>query len=100
MEIATFIAYLGFVILGIPAHFLLKARSWTAFWIWPILGFIIGGIMWYVFEVLFALSLGYDVSGIRRTITDPSISKGVLWPGGPSGLVVGAIFWLICLGNI
>ena len=95
IEICTVVAYVGVLIFGVPAYLFLRALRWTAFWIWPILGFIFGGVMWYVFAVLFALSLGEGVSGIRLVFTDANLLRGFLWPGGFSGLIVGTIIWLI-----
>lgn len=88
-------AYGGMLILGIPVYLFLRSHHRTAFWIAPIVGLVIGAITWLVFSVLFALSLGEGISGMRLALTDPNISKGIAWPGGVLGAVVGALFWLI-----
>src|SRR2546426_9507088 len=43
------LAYAGTAIFGVPIYLFLSARRWTAFWIAPIVGFVIGTIMWIIF---------------------------------------------------
>ena len=42
------VTYAGVVIFGIPTYLVLRSCKWTNFWIAPIVGFIIGMVMWYV----------------------------------------------------
>jgi hypothetical protein len=95
LEISLVVAYGGSVIFGIPAYLLLRAHNWTAFWIAPLVGFLIGMVMWLVFSALFALMLGEGTLGVHLTLTDANMLKGLIWPGGVLGAVVGAAFWLI-----
>jgi hypothetical protein len=52
-------------------------------------------VMWLVFSALFALMLGEGTLGVHLTLTDANMLKGLIWPGGVLGAVVGAAFWLI-----
>jgi hypothetical protein len=89
------VSYAGALVLGVPAYFILSARGLTAAWVSPAVGFAIGALMWLIFSVLFALSLDQGLSGVRFALTDPHTLRGVLWPGGILGSIVGAVFWLI-----
>lgn len=88
-------AYAGTFLFGIPAYLFLQARKWTAFWIAPVLGFIAAGLAWTAFAALFGLSLGSDLSGVKRVLSNVSGLRDVLWPFGPLGAVVGSLLWLI-----
>jgi hypothetical protein len=95
MFITTLVSYAGTLVLGIPAYLLLIARGMTAAWIAAAVGFVIGGLMWLVFSVLLVLSLGQGLAGVRFALTDLHSLRGILWPGGSLGAIVGALFWLI-----
>ena len=51
--------------------------------------------MWLVFSVLFPLSLDQGLSGVQFALTNLHTLKGVIWPGGVLGAIVGALFWVI-----
>jgi hypothetical protein len=93
--ISTVMAYAGVFIFGLPAYFFLRTRSWTALWVAPLFGFAIGAVMWVVFSAIFALVLDEGISGVRLALTDPATLRGVMWPGGVIGAVIGIILWLI-----
>jgi hypothetical protein len=93
--ISAIMAYAGVFIFGVPAYFFLRTRSWTALWIAPLVGFLIGAVMWLVFSAIFALVLDEGISGVRLALTDPATLRGVIWPGGIIGAAIGIILWLI-----
>src|SRR5712671_3983656 len=93
IEFSVVIAYAGVIVFGVPAFMFLRARNWTAFWIAPVLGFASGMVMWLIFSVLFVLLLDQGVSGMRLALTDPAALRGVVWPGGVLGAVVGTLLW-------
>ena len=93
--VSVIFAYIGVVLLGIPAYLFLRARGWTSFWVAPFLGFAVGAVMWLVFSAVFALALDQGIAGVRSSLSDPGTLSGVLWPGGIVGAAVGVAFWLI-----
>jgi hypothetical protein len=93
--ISVVVAYIGMVVLGVPAYLFLRARGWTSFWVAPVLGFAVGAVMWLVFSAAFALALDQGIAGVRSSLSDPGTLSGVLWPGGIVGAAVGVAFWLI-----
>ena len=56
------VTYAGVVIFGIPTYLVLRSGKWTNFWIAPIVGFIVGMVMWYVTFALFEIVLGHTWS--------------------------------------
>jgi hypothetical protein len=54
-----------------------------------------GAVMWLIFSISFVLALEEGTSGIRLALTDTSMLKGMAWPGGVLGAVVGVVFWVI-----
>ena len=88
-------AYAGSFVLGLPIYRFLCTRKLTAFWIAPVLGFIVGAIMWYVTLALFGLSLGNRVTSVISDLGNPGGLSEALQLGGLSGAVVGTILWLI-----
>jgi hypothetical protein len=93
--VATFTAYAGTVIFGVPAYLFLRARKWTSFWFAPVLGFIGGVLAYCVFIALFGLSLGHSLSSVMATFSNANGLRDLLWPIGPEGAVVGSLLWLI-----
>jgi hypothetical protein len=81
--------------LGAPAYLFLQAKKWTAFWIAPLVGFIVATAPWYVFNLLLGLVLVPDHSYVLSHLTDIDSLLGILWPIGPLGAVAGALLWLI-----
>jgi hypothetical protein len=76
----------------LPAFKFFKARNYTSFWIAVVLGFAIGGVTWLVFKILFALSLGNDLSFSWRQASN---ADSWVLATGALGSVVGATLWLI-----
>ncbi len=96
LVISVIFAYTGVWVLGFPAYLFLRARRWTGFWLAPVLGFVIGAVMWLVFGVALSVSLGHSLAAaIPDVIRDPNMLGGVLWPSGIAGAATGATFWLI-----
>ena len=76
------LAYAGMLIFGWPAYRILVKRRWTALWIAPALGFVVGIVM-----SLPLLSILYK----RAALEDALLTL----PGGCVGALVGVVFWLI-----
>src|SRR5690348_10859324 len=72
LEISTVFAYVGALFIGLPIFLFFRKRGWTAFWIAPVLGFVIGSVAWIAFAVLFPLVLGTGMEGVRRSLSDPA----------------------------
>jgi hypothetical protein len=94
--ISTIISFGGILFLGVPAYSFLRARNWTAFWIAPLVGFIVATVAWYVFNLLLGLTLtSGNLSIVLSRLFDRFPLDGVLWPAGPIGAFVGILVWLI-----
>jgi len=94
--ISTIISFGGILFLGVPAYSFLRVRNWTAFWIAPLVGFIVATVAWYVFNLLFGLAFSRGQwSYVLSRLIDPFPLDGVLWPVGPIGAFVGILVWLI-----
>ena len=78
------VTYAGVVIFGIPTYLVLRSGKWTNFWIAPIVGFIIGMVMWYVRPARLPDVAGRRLGAVRA----------------PAGAAVGTIFWLIARPDI
>jgi hypothetical protein len=72
-SLGAFYACAGVFIIGAPIYFFLRARKLTAFWIAPVVGFVVGGMV-------MSAMLG---------------AKAALVVGGPLGALVGTVLWLI-----
>jgi hypothetical protein len=85
------VSFCAVLFLRAPAYVCLLGRSWTAFWITPLVGFGVATVVWFAAGFLMALAL--SPSSLH------SFAKlwvvGILWPCGPAGAVVGAVLWLI-----
>jgi hypothetical protein len=92
---SVIVAYGGVLIVGLPAYYLFLARKWTAFWIAPLLGFVVGGLMWFTSGAVLALLLDQGWAGVGRTFANFGGPKDVLWPFGPIGALVGSLLWII-----
>ena len=88
-------AYGGVAILGIPTYLFLRARNWTGFWIAPVAGFVIGGVVWTLFGAFLGAMLGHGLASIVSTLITAGALKDILWPFGPVGAAVGALLWFI-----
>ena len=96
LGVGTIISFGGILLLGVPAYSFLRARNWTAFWIAPLVGFIVATVAWYVFNFLLGLTLtSGKLSIVLPRLFDRFPLDGVLWPAGPIGAFVGILVWLI-----
>lgn len=86
---STVTAYVGTFLFGIPTYLFLRTRRWTAFWRAPVLGFVGGGLAWWLFKSVPMTGSTFHFN------PDPSLLRSVLWPFGPLGAVVGSLLWLI-----
>ena len=94
--VSTIISFCGVVFLGVPAYRFLRAKNWTAFWIAPLVGFIVSTVAWYIFNLLLGLLLtSGGLSIVLSRLFDRFPLDGVLWPAGPIGAFVGILVWLI-----
>ena len=89
------ISFNGVFLLGLPAYLFLRARKWTAFWIAPLVGFMVAAIAWFVFALWLGLILGRGLSGAFSDLMTAQSLGHLLWPIGAMGAVVGALLWLI-----
>jgi len=85
----TFTAYVGTFVFGIPTYLFLRTRRWTAFWLAPVLGFVAGGLAWWLCKSV------PMTGGTFHFDPDPRLLRAVLWPFGPLGALVGSLLWLI-----
>jgi hypothetical protein len=95
LSIVAVISFIVVPVLGVPAYRFLQAKGWTAFWIAPLVGFVVATVVWYVVQFLFGLLMVPDKAYVLSSMTRINLLQGVLWPIGPIGAVVGSILWLI-----
>ena len=74
--------YLCTTAIGLPLYIFLRRRQWTAFWIYPLLGFGIALLGWELFARL-------------PGIWSIDLRDAIFWPIGLPGLVTGAVMWLV-----
>jgi hypothetical protein len=75
------IGFLGILLFGIPIYLFLQQRNWTDFWVAPIAGFIVAGLIWSLMEVALIALFGtryfeFHAPSIGCT---PSCGPTVLW---------------------
>jgi hypothetical protein len=90
-SISTFrrqLIYAGTLALGIPIYRLFRSRGWVSIWHAIVAGGFGGCLLWFVFNLLFSLSLGAGLSD-RSTVYQDVL------PGGVAGAVFGLVFWMI-----
>ena len=75
----TGVSYAGALFLGAPAYFGLRSLGWTAFWIAPVVGFVIGVIT--------------GIFAVPEQVFYVTPSGG--WSMGVYGALVGVTLWLI-----
>ena len=95
LEIGGVFAYAGCIVFGIPVYLFLTKRQWVSFWVAPPLGFVAGAVAWLGFVVLFPLMLDGGVAAIGRSLRDPAMLKGMVWPGGVLRAAGAIVFWVI-----
>ena len=68
-------AYLGAFAFGTSGYLFLRTRKWAAFWFAPVLGFVAGGLAWWLFT---------SMPRTGSTFRDPDLRlpREVLWPYG------------------
>jgi hypothetical protein len=76
---ATVVSYAGALFLGAPAYLGLRSLGWTAFWIAPVVGFVIGVIT--------------GIFAVPELVFYATPSGG--WSMGVHGALVGVALWLI-----
>jgi hypothetical protein len=97
---ASIASYAGALLVGAPAYMALRSRGWTAFWIAPVVGFVVGEIVGIIsirtVAVLTVSGAPSDLSSLIAVATRitrfPSPSELGL---GIYGMLVGVVLWLI-----
>src|SRR5262249_53753612 len=92
---ALFAAYAGAIVFGIPIYVFLRTWRLTAFWIAPVVGFLVGTIMWYALVALFWKIFGRSPLFASSPLVSPEMAFDALRLGGVLGAAVGIILWLI-----
>src|SRR6266481_2710874 len=108
---AAAVSYAGAVLAGAPAYVALRSGGWTAFWIAPLVGFVVGVIMAIGLVALFPVAVQSGaLSYILEMFTDPGevVTANIqIWSTnvdsppaaliGPGilGALVGTALWLI-----
>jgi hypothetical protein len=104
--VALIVSYAGVLLIGAPAYMMLRSRSWSAFWLAPIVGLVAGVIVAMALVLIFSLALKSEtvLSVVARIanaahwgevfIVGPGAAAVVV---GPSilGALVGTVLWLI-----
>jgi hypothetical protein len=93
---AAFFAYLGMVVIGIPAYLFLRRRQWTSLWPAAAVGFVSGFAMANLVGLALVGFWGGWTAAVRKVVLDPSAND--LIAGLVSALVgvlVAATAWLI-----
>lgn len=97
--IAAVIAYAGMVLLVFPTVLVLRAFQLTGPWTAIIAGFVIGMILWLIFDAayqrfLLECSLESTLLGLERLLSEPALALGSC-VHGIVGVIAGFTFWLI-----
>lgn len=92
---SVFAAYSGGILFGVPIYLLLRARQWTMFWIAPVVGFVVGAIMWYATPMLAAMAFGHGATFALTELSRPDTLLNILRFAALPGAAVGAVLWLI-----
>jgi hypothetical protein len=66
--VSAIISFCGVVFLAVPAYRFLRAKNWTAFWIAPLVGFIVATVAWYIFNLLFGLAFSRSLPNRWRIV--------------------------------
>src|SRR5262245_18094011 len=99
--IAATVSYTGLILVGAPAYVGFRSVGWTAFWIAPLVGFVVGVI---IAIGLIALFLAAARSGTLNYILGTNVEISSTTDEGPPwalivpgviGAVVGTALWLI-----
>ena len=83
---------LGTLLFGIPIYLYLCKRKWTAFWIAPIAGFIVAGLIWSLVQVVLILQFGTRYLEYHSSL---DWLHDVIWPYGPLGAAVASLLWVL-----
>ena len=86
------VGFLGTLLFGTPVYFFLQKRKWTNFWVVPIAGFIVAGLIWSLVEVVLIAQFGaryHEFHGYLDWL------HAILWPYGPLGALVASLLWVM-----
>ena len=86
------IGFMGTLLFGIPIYLFLQQRNWTDFWVAPIAGFIVAGLIWSLMEVALIALFGTRYFEFHGSL---DWLHAILWPYGPLGAVVASLLWVM-----
>jgi len=112
LMIAAAVSYAGAALAGAPAYVALRSVSWTAFWIAPVVGFVVGAIVAIAFGAVLPAALRSGalsyilemLSNIGEVIITCNVQIWSTTVEGPPfefigagllGALVGTVLWLI-----
>jgi hypothetical protein len=94
--IAAFFAYLGMMVIGIPAYLFLRWRRWTSLWPAAAVGFVAGFAMANLVGLAVVGFWGGWTAAVRKVVLDPSANDLVAGlVSALVGVLVAATAWLI-----
>ena len=94
--IAAFFAYVGMVVIGIPAYLFLRWRKWTSLWPAAAVGFVAGFAMANVVGLAIVGFWGGWTSAVRKVVLDPSANDLIAeLVSALVGVLVAVTAWLI-----
>jgi hypothetical protein len=93
--ISAFFAYLGMVVIGIPAYLFLRWRRWTTLWPAAAVGFVGGIVMSIVFGVVFFSVWGGWAKALDVVLGAPPSDQLFSLGLALVGALVAATAWLI-----
>jgi hypothetical protein len=85
VTISLIFSYLATFLIGLPLYLVLRAYKLTSFWLAPVVGGIVGGILNITVVRMMIFNFGFDIAAL----------PGAFLIGGLEGASVGTILWLI-----
>jgi len=86
------VGFLGTLLFGTLVYFFLQKRKWTNFWVAPIAGFIVAGLIWSLVEVVLLAQFGTRYLEFHGYL---DWLRAILWPYGPLGALVASLLWVM-----
>jgi hypothetical protein len=86
------IGFLGTLLFATPVYFFLQKRKWTNFWVAPVAGFIVAGLIWSLVEVVLLVLFGTRYLEFHGYL---DWLRAILWPYGPLGAFVASLLWVM-----
>ena len=70
----------------------MQKRKWTNFWVAPLAGFIVAGLIWSLVEVVLIAQFGARYLEFHGYL---DWLRTILWPYGPLGALVASLLWFM-----